>query len=172
MVLDVTWELFPANLTNPIDVAAGQPAVYRARPNRDMPAPHAGNAASGAVNLHRMLRDMLPALKPYMLIPRQIVYTMLAQHDVATGDDISKLRDPLSQAMTLLSDLTKHIASFLLASQRLNRSGQGETAYRYFQLFLETVANFPSVAQSLTTYYAQYPVIPNQSVATLFPFLE
>jgi hypothetical protein len=66
-----------------------------------------------------------------MLTPRQIVDTMLAQHGVATGDDVSKLRDPLSQAMTSLSDLTKHMASFLLASQRLNRSGQVETAYRY-----------------------------------------
>jgi hypothetical protein len=55
VVSDVTWELIPANLTNPINVAAGQPPVYRARPNLDMPAPHAGNAASGGVNLHRML---------------------------------------------------------------------------------------------------------------------
>jgi hypothetical protein len=171
-----------------------------------MPAPQAGNAASGAVNLHRMLmskyndfsfasstlntayrspaqhrrgqsehhflRITFPALKRHMLTPRQIVDTMLAQHGVATGDDVSKLRDPLSQAMTSLSDLTKHMASFLLASQRLSRSGQGETAYRYFQLFLETVANFPSVAQSLTAYYAQYPAILNQSVAALFPSLE
>jgi hypothetical protein len=74
--------------------------------------------------------------------------------------------------MTSLSALTKHMASFLLTSQRLNRSGQRKTAYRYFQLFLETVANFPSVAQSLTTYYAQYLAILNQGVVTLFPFLE
>jgi hypothetical protein len=160
---NATWELIPANLTNSIDVAAGQPAVYHARPNWDMPAPPAGNAASGAVNLHRMLmskyndfnfasstlntalllsidevnqnilRTTLPTLKPYVLTPRRIVDTMLAEHGVSTGDDNSKLRDPLSQAMmTLLSDLTNHMASFLLASQRLNRSGQGEAAYRYF----------------------------------------
>jgi len=55
VVSDATWDLVPANLTNPVDVAAGQPAVYRQRPNWDMPAAHAGNAASGAVNLHRML---------------------------------------------------------------------------------------------------------------------
>jgi hypothetical protein len=96
VVSDATWDLIPANLTNPVDVAAGQAAVYRNRPNRDMPAAHAGNAASGAVNLHRMLmakyndfslassalniallvsigdvnqnilRTTFPALKPYM----------------------------------------------------------------------------------------------------------
>ena len=125
VVSDVTWELVPANLTNPVDVAAGQPAVYRARPNWDMPAAHAGNAASGAVNIHRMLmakyndfslassalntallvsivdvnqnilRTTFPALKPYMLTPIQIVTTMLAQHGVATGDDITKLQAPI-----------------------------------------------------------------------------
>jgi len=179
VVSDATWDLVPANLTNPVDVAAGQPAVYRQRPNWDMPAAHAGNAASGAVNLHRMLmakyndfslassalntallasigdvnqnilRTTFPALKPYMLTPLQIVTTMLAQHGVATGDDVSKLHDPLSRAMTSLSDLTKHMATFLLASQRLTRSGQGETPYKYFKLFLETVASFPSIGQSL-----------------------
>ncbi len=97
---------------------------------------------------------------------------MLAQHGVATGDDVTKLQDPLSQAMTSLTDLTKHMANFLLASQRLTRSGQGETPYKYFKLFLETVVSFPSIGQSLTTYYAQYPAIAQQSVVTLFPFLE
>ena len=125
VVSDVTWELVPANLTNPVDVAAGQPAVYRPRPDWDMPAAHAGNAASGAVNIHRMLmakyndfslassalntallvsigdvnqnilRTTFPALKPYMLTPIQIVTTMLAQHGVATGDDITKLQAPI-----------------------------------------------------------------------------
>jgi hypothetical protein len=47
-----------------------------------------------------ILRTAFPALKPYMLTPRQIVDTMLARHGVATGDDVSKLRDPLSQTMT------------------------------------------------------------------------
>jgi hypothetical protein len=107
-----------------------------------------------------------------MLTPIQIVTTMLAQHGVATGDDVSKLLDPLSQAMMSLSDLTKHMANFLLASQRLTRSGQGKTPYKYFKLFLETVVSFPSIGQSLTTYYAQHPAIAQQSVVTLFPFLE
>jgi hypothetical protein len=37
---------------------------------------------------------------------------------------------------------------------------------------LETVASFPSIGQSLNTYYAQHPAIAQQSVVTLFPFLE
>jgi hypothetical protein len=49
---DDTWESVPANLTNPIDVAAGQPAVYRNRPDYDMPADHAANVASGVVMLN------------------------------------------------------------------------------------------------------------------------
>ena len=51
---DAKWQRMPVNLTNPVDVAAGQPAVYRARPNYDLPADHAANATSAAVNLHRM----------------------------------------------------------------------------------------------------------------------
>ncbi len=61
---------------------------------------------------------------------------------------------------------------FLLASQRLTRSGQGETDYRYFELFLETVSGFPYVPASMAGYYTQYPVKLQQSLATLFPFLE
>jgi hypothetical protein len=64
------------------------------------------------------------------------------------------------------------MAKFLLASQRLTRSGQGETPYHYFELYLLTVAGFPSVALSLTPYYAQYPALAQQSLATLFPYLE
>ena len=62
--------------------------------------------------------------------------------------------------------------SFLLASQRLTRSGQGETDYRYFELFLETVLGFPSVPASMAGYYTTYPAILQQSLATLFPYLE
>ncbi len=156
---DEKWVRIPFNLTNPVDVAAGQAAVYRARPTYDLPADHAGNATSAVVNLHRMrttrhndfsfassalttallagigeanedtLRTTFPNLAPYMLTPRQIVDTMLAKHGVATGDDVSKLLTPLSKPLMSLSDLTKHMSTFLLASQRLTRSGQGETAY-------------------------------------------
>ena len=101
VMTDAKWESIPANLTNPIDVAAGQPAVYRARPVFDMPQAHANNAASAVVNIHRMavtrhndysfasstlttallasigeanedtLRTTFPDLAPYMLTPRQ-----------------------------------------------------------------------------------------------------
>jgi hypothetical protein len=93
-------------------------------------------------------------------------------HVVATGDDVSKLLTSLSQPLTALSDLTKHMSTFLLASQRLTRSGQGETAYNYFKLFLETVSDFPYNGMCLTTYYSAYPAIINQSLTTLFPHLE
>ena len=33
----------------------------------------------------------------------------LYKHGVATSDDVGKLRDPLSRALTSLSDLTDHI---------------------------------------------------------------
>ena len=54
VMTDAKWNSIPANLTNPVDVAAGQPAVYRARPAYDLPADHANNAAAAVVNLHRM----------------------------------------------------------------------------------------------------------------------
>ena len=202
VMTDAKWESIPVNLTNPIDVAAGRNPVYRNRPDFVMPAAHANNAASAVVNIHRMattkhndysfasstlttallasigeanedtLRTTFPALAPYMLTPRQIVDTMLAKHGVATGDDVSRLLIPLSQQLTSLSDLTKHMSTFLLASQRLTRSGQGKGPYNYFKLFLETVSGFPSIGMCLTTYYSAHPAIVNQSLATLFPHLE
>ena len=199
---DAKWDLMPINLTNPIDVAAGQAAVYRARPTYAAPAAHANNAASAVVNIHRLatarntdftyasstlttallasigdantdvLRTTFPNYAPYMLTPMMIMATMANQHGVTTGDDVTKLQSPLSQRLTSLSDLTKHMSSFLLASQRLTRTGQGETAYKYFTMFLETVTSFPSIAMCLTTYYTTHPLIVNQSVTTLFPYLE
>ncbi len=107
------------------------------------------------------LKTAFSALKLYMLSPREIVDTMRAKHGVAiaTSDDVSRLRYPLSRALTSLSDLTGHMDSFLLASQRLTRSGQGETDYKYFEVFLETVSSFPSVPASMAGYYTQYPAI-------------
>jgi hypothetical protein len=119
-----------------------------------------------------VLRTTFPNYAPYMLTPMMIMETMANQHGVTTGDDVTKLQSPLSQRLTSLSDLTKHMSSFLLASQRLTRSGQGETAYKYFKMFLETVTSFPSIGMCLTTYYSAYPLIVNQSVTTLFPYLE
>jgi hypothetical protein len=107
-----------------------------------------------------------------MLTPHEIVDTMTAKHGVATSDDISKLREPVHRAPTSLSDLTGHMDRFLLASQRLTRSGQGEKDYRYFELFLESVSSFPSIALCLPGYYLQCPAILQQSLATLFRYLE
>jgi hypothetical protein len=103
---DVKWNLMPVNLTNPVDVTAGQPAVYRQRPAYGAPAAHANNATSAVVNIHRIattrhtdftfassnfttallanigatntdiLRTTFPDLAPYMLTPMQIVDTM------------------------------------------------------------------------------------------------
>jgi hypothetical protein len=84
------------------------PQFIANRPTYDMPANHAGNAPSAAVNIHRIaatkhndfsfassslttallasigeankdtLRTTFPDLAPYMLTPRQIVDTVLA----------------------------------------------------------------------------------------------
>jgi hypothetical protein len=43
------------------------------------------------------LKTTFPNLKTYMLSPRDIVDTMRAKHGVATSDDVSKLREPLSR---------------------------------------------------------------------------
>jgi hypothetical protein len=118
------------------------------------------------------LHTAFPDLAPYLLTPRQIVDTMLAKHGVVTGDDVSKLLTPLSKPLTSLSDLNKPISTFLLASQRLTRSGQGATAYNYFKLFLESVSGFPFIGMRLTMYYSAYPAIVNQSLTTLSPHLE
>ncbi len=115
-------------------------------------------ASISATNMD-ILRTTFPDLAPYMIAPRQIVGTMARQHGVTTGDDVSKLLSPLWLPLTSLNDLTKHMSSFcfLLASQCLTRSGQGETTYKYFKMFLETVASFPSIEMCLTTYYTTHP---------------
>ena len=202
VVPDEVWQIVPGNITNPVRVAAGSPPAYRARPTWDMPAQHANNAAAAVVSIYRAeavrhtdfslassnlgkallasigsanethLRTVFPTKKPYMLTPREIVDTMIAKHGVATSDDISKLREPLSRALTSVTDLANHMDLFLLASQRLTRSGQGETDYRYFELFLETVSGFPTIALSLPGYYFTCPAILQQSLASLFPYLE
>jgi hypothetical protein len=54
VMTDAKWQRMPVNLTNPVDVTAGQPAVYRNRPTFDVPQAHANNATSAVVNIHRM----------------------------------------------------------------------------------------------------------------------
>ena len=145
-------------------LAGTHPPAYRARPTWDLPAQHANNAAAAVVSIYKqelvrhtdysmaesalatallasigeinvvLLKTTFPAIKSYALTPRQIVDTMIAKHGIPTSDDVTKLREPLSRALTSLSDLESHMGNFLLASQRLTRSGQGETPYHYFEL--------------------------------------
>jgi hypothetical protein len=69
--------------------------------------------------------------------------------------------------------------AFLLATQRLNRSGQGqgETGYKYFKMFLVTLGGFPAVVASLVPYYAK--PIPRRNaveydarITTIFAILD
>ena len=138
-------------------LAGTHPPAYRARPTWDLPAQHGNAAAAAVVSIYKqelvrhtdysmaestlatallasigeinvvLLKTTFPAIKSYALTPRQIVDTMIAKHGIPTSDDITKLREPLSRALTSLSDLESHMGNFLLASQRLTRSGQGET---------------------------------------------
>jgi hypothetical protein len=183
-------------------LAGTHAAVYRARPTWDMPTAHVNNAASAVVSIYRedvtrhtdytlaskalakallesigdknqvLLKTLHPTLKIYSLTPRQIVDAMVAKHGIPTSEDIHKLREPLSLALMSLSDLESHMGNVLLASQRLTRSGQGETPYHYFELYLVTVAGFPSVALAMMGYYSRYPAITQQNLANLFPFLD
>ncbi len=118
-----------------------------------MPTQHANNAAAAVVSIYKAeaarftdfslassslskallasigeanetyLKTVFPTQRTYMLTPREIVDTMIAKHGIATSDDIGKLHEPLHRALTSLSDLTGHMDRFLLASQRLTRSG-------------------------------------------------
>jgi hypothetical protein len=110
----------------------------------------------------------------FMMIAKHGIFTMIAKHGIFTGDDIKKLKEPLLRPLMALSDLVSHQESFLLASQRLTWSGQGETPYNYnyFETFLETTKGFPLVLHSMTPYYAANPGIRTQNLVTLFPFLE
>jgi hypothetical protein len=62
---DRDWQQFPGVLTNPVDVAAGQPAVYRARPTFDSPADHAGSATVAVLSEYRQALDRHGALPMY-----------------------------------------------------------------------------------------------------------
>ncbi len=71
--------------------------------------------------------------------------------------------------------LGKHSKIFLILTKVLHTSDTKrprETNYRYFELFLESVSGFSSVPASMAGYYTTYPAILQQSLATLFPYLE
>jgi hypothetical protein len=60
------------------------------------------------------LRTVFPDKKKYMLTPREIVDTMIANYSVATSDLISNLQEPLSRDLTSLPDLVNHMDLLLL----------------------------------------------------------
>jgi hypothetical protein len=183
-------------------LAGTHPAAYRARPTWTMPVTHANNAASTTVLIYRqeltrfneytlaskalakvlldsigrknqvLLKTLHPTLKIYAFTPHQIVDAMFDKHGIPQSEDIIKLRSSLDLALTSLSDLENHMTNFLLACQRLTRSGQGKTPYEYFETYLVTVLGFPSEALAMMGYYARYPAISQQNLATLFPFLN
>jgi hypothetical protein len=143
-------------------LAGTHPPAIRARPTWDMPAAHPNNTAAAVVSIYKaeaarhrdfsmassalttallvsvgetnrnLLKTAFPMLKTYMLSLRQVIDTMTLKHGVATSDDVSALKEPLSRALTSLSNLPNHMNLFVLASQRLTRSGQGETDFNYF----------------------------------------
>jgi hypothetical protein len=115
-------------------------------------------ASIGDINTDLLATDF-PGIRPYALSSRQVVDLMTRKYGIATSDDITKLREPLSLALTSLSDLESHMEKIYTAGLSA-RSGQCETPYHYFELYLLTVAGFPSVALSLTPYYVQYPALP------------
>jgi hypothetical protein len=157
------WEQFPGVLTNPIDVAAGQAAVYRARPTFNYPADHAGNATPAALSVYRQALDRHGAfttassqlatvlldsigenyrtqlestfhpLPLYAITPAQIVNEMFNVYGVATGTDLQRLREPLLEPLKALADLESFMAKFKLATLKLTASGHGKSPYEYLR---------------------------------------
>ena len=133
IALEVDWQQFPGVLTNPIDVAGGQPAVYRDRPTFDYPADHAGNATVAVLAVYRQATERHGAftnassllttallesigdtnrthleasfhpLPLYAITPAQIVTAMMTLYGVATGTDLQRLREPLLEPLKALN---------------------------------------------------------------------
>jgi hypothetical protein len=100
---------------------------------------------------------------------------MILKHGVATSDDVSALKEPFSRALTLLSNLSNHMDLFLLASQRLTAHGaaKGRPTSTISSSFLKRCRGPLGRAKYATPgYYAQFPAILQQCVATLFPYLK
>jgi len=183
-------------------LANGDAPNIRARPTWDAPAAHANNAASAVISIFRQANDKHQAyivassmlakallvsigdvnetlirttfvdVPIYAVTPRQIVDTMRAEYGVPTGDDVKRLREPFKVPLSAIADLNLHMSRFLLASTELDKSGQGERPYRYFEMFLETMQGFSGIGLALSTFYARYPAIADQTMGTLFPFLR
>jgi hypothetical protein len=170
-------------LTNPIDVAGGQPAVYRARPTFDYPADHAGNTPAAVLAVYRQaterhgaftnassllttallesigdtyrthLEGSFHPLPLYAITPAQIVTAMMTLYGVATGTDLQRLREPLLEPLKALSELEPFMARFKLNTLKLTASEYGKSPYDYFEAFLTTLQGFPIVATSMSIYF-------------------
>ncbi len=65
------------------------------------------------------------------------------------------------------------MGKFVLASLKLTATGHGEDSYRCFELFLETLKGFPLfISTTLDGFYQRYPTVPQQTITTLFGYLE
>jgi hypothetical protein len=102
----------------------------------------------------------------------QIVKAMFTEHGVLAGTDLARLRAPLQEPLSALADLERHMNKFMLAAKKLTASGQGKTSYEYFEVFMETVQDFPVVPQSMSTYYAVQPTVDMQTIDSLFLYLK
>jgi hypothetical protein len=88
----------------------------------------------------------------HFLTPRQIVASMYLKHAALTGPDLKALRAPLLEPLLTITDLEKHMTSFMLASMKLSATGHGEDPYRYFEWFLATIKAFPLIATTMVGY--------------------
>jgi hypothetical protein len=64
------------------------------------------------------------------------------------------------------------MGKFVLASLKLSATGHGEDPYRYFEIVLEPIKGFPLISTTLDGFYQRYPTVPQQSITTLFGYLE
>jgi hypothetical protein len=168
----------PADHPDDDDAAAGILSVHK----RAMDKHHAYTMASSTLNVallasigldnRVLLQAVYNPIPLYALTPLQIVEAMFAEHGVLAGTDLSRLRAPLQEPLSAVADLERHMNKFMLAAKKLTVSGQGKTAYEYFEAFLETVQGFPVVPQNMSTYYAIHPTVQQQTIDTLFPYLK
>jgi hypothetical protein len=128
-------------------------------------------ASVGPVN-NTLLKVEYTPTPLHFLTPRQIIDCMFKKHASLTGPDLKKLRVPLFEPLQAVAELEAHMGKFVLASLKLTATGHGEDSYRYFELFLETIKGFPLISTTLDGFYQRYPTVPQQTITTLFGYLE
>jgi hypothetical protein len=153
---DAVWNQQPKNLTNAAQVLTGtRAAAYRARSTWDMSNAHAKNAASASAVVSIYRQEVIRIRNTdYTLASKALAKALLD----SIGDKNQVLLKTLNPTLRIHSSC-------------LTRYGQGETPYRYFELYLVTVVSFPSVALVMMgyDYYARYPAIAQQNLTILLP---